>query len=259
MKKILKIYFLLSLYAIESAVATRWAMAIFIFGKLIRLALFFVFTYFLFVGTSGVLNYGRNEGLLFVVYFYFISALAQMFFREAYRFRPRVISGEFDYDLIRPVHPILRCLLGGFDLHDLLTLPILLFVLMKVLLFFQFDFYHLFLLTILSVNEITTLFAFHVIVAAWVTINPDVDHGLMIYRDLETMGRFPVDIYKEPLKTILTFLLPIGLAFTLPIKSFLGLVNFQTILFSFLVGATSLFLSLRFWDFAVKKYSSASS
>ncbi len=259
MKKILKIYLLLSLYAIESSIATRWAMAIFIFGKLLRIILFFLFTYFLFMGAGGVLGYSKNEGMLFVTYFYFISAVAQMFFREAYRFRPRVISGEFDYDLIRPIHPILRCLLGGFDLHDLLTLPVLLFVLIKTLSFVGFDFSQTLLLVLLSVNAVVTLFAFHVFVAGWVTMNSDVDHGLMIYRELEAMGRFPVDIYKEPLKTILTFLLPIGLAFTLPVKSYLGLVGLPIILFTFGVGIFSIILSFKFWDVAIKKYSSASS
>lgn len=259
MKKIIKIYLLLSLYAIESSIATRGAMAIFIFGKMLRIIVFFVFTYFLYVGTNGILGYSKNEGLLFVAYFYFISAVAQMFFREAYRFRPRVVSGEFDFDLIRPVHPVLRCLLGGFDLHDLLTLPLLLFVLIKTLSFVGFDFVQALLLISLSVNAVVTLFSFHVLVAGWVTMNPDVDHGLMIYRDLESMGRFPVDIYQEPLKTILTFLLPIGLAFTLPVKSYLGLVNLPVILFTFAVGIISLFLSFKFWNFAIKKYSSASS
>ncbi|MDO8515267.1 MAG: ABC-2 family transporter protein [bacterium] len=259
MKKLFKTYLLLSLYAMESSIATRGAMAIFIFGKLLRIALFFAFTYYIFTGTGGVLGYGKSESLVFVAYFYFISAVAQMFFREVYRFRPRVISGEFDFDLIRPVHPVLRCLLGGFDLHDLLTLPILFFVLAKSLSFIGFDIGQTFLLIFLSINAIATLFSFHVLVAGWVVMNPDVDHGLMVYRDLETMGRFPVDIYKEPLKTVLTFLLPIGLAFTLPVKTYLGLVNWPTIIFSFLVGAFSLFLSFKFWNFAIKKYSSASS
>lgn len=259
MKKLLKIYLLLSLYAIESSIATRWAMVIFIFGKILRIALFLFFAYFLFVGTNGILNYTKNEGLLFVAYFYFISAVAQMFFREAYRFRPRVISGEFDFDLIKPVHPILRCLLGGFDLHDFLTLPILFFVLVESLSLVGFNFNQTMLLILLSVNAVVTLFSFHIFVAGWVVMNPDVDHGLMIYRDLESMGRFPIDIYKEPFKSILTFILPIGLAFTLPVKSYLGLVDYSLILLTFLVGIFSFLISLKFWNYSIKKYSSASS
>jgi ABC-2 type transport system permease protein len=258
-KKIGKIYWLLSLYAIESAIATRWAMAIFIFGKLFRMGVFLFFTLFLFRGTGGVLNYSQNESLLFVVYFYFVSAAAQMFFREAYRFRPRLISGEFDYDLIRPVHPVLRCLLGGFDLHDLLTLPFLALALGKAVALFSFGAGEIALLFLLTINAIVGLFAFHLLFAAWMIIFPDVDHGLMMYRDLETMGRFPVDIYREPLKTALTFVFPVGLAFTLPVKSFLGLVSWPVVLFSFMIGVAMLTVGFKFWDFAVKKYSSASS
>jgi ABC-2 type transport system permease protein len=81
----------------------------------------------------------------------------------------------------------------------------------------------------------------------------------MIYRDLTSLGRLPVDIYKEPLKAFLTYLIPVGIMMTLPAKAAMGLVAPMGILVAFLVGAIALIVAFRFWNYALTKYSSASS
>lgn len=245
--------------SIEVVIATRWAMLIFIFGKLLRLSLFIAFVYFLFSGNRTLLGYGQDQALLFVSTFYLLSGIGQMFFRETYRFRPRVVSGELDYDLIRPIHPLLKNVFGGFDLQDLITLPIITGVVIVVISHLDFNAGNILAYVLLSLNALLIMFALHVAILGVIIFTPDVDHGLMMYRDIETMGRFPVDIYKEPLRQILTFVVPVGLMFTIPAKAFLGLLSWQTVVISFLVGIASVYVALRFWNFAVKKYSSASS
>jgi ABC-type uncharacterized transport system permease subunit len=46
---------------------------------------------------------------------------------------------------------------------------------------------------------------------------------------------------------------------TLPVKVFLGIVSPTGILISFGIAVLAIFLSLRFWNFALTKYTSASS
>jgi len=40
---------------------------------------------------------------------------AQLLFRDVYRFRPKVVSGDFDLILVKPINPLFRVLLGGAD------------------------------------------------------------------------------------------------------------------------------------------------
>ena len=87
----------------------------------------------------------------------------------------------------------------------------------------------------------------------------ELGYGVMIYRDLTSLGRFPVDIYREPLRGFLTFLVPVGIMMTLPAKALMGLVNLQAVVLSFTLSFVLIFLSLKFWNFALTKYSSASS
>lgn len=243
----------------QAILATRLGVLVFMFGKLARFFLLLTFVYFLFGGTQDLLGYGRYETLLFILTFFFLGSAGQMLFREVYRFRGRIVSGDFDFDLVKPIHPLLRNIFGGFDLMDLLTMPIFIFALGGVIAKLNFDLSQLLLYGLLSINGLIIMFAVHVFVAGFGVITTEVDHAAMVYRDLETMGRFPVDIYKEPLRQILTFVVPVGLMFTFPAKALLGLLSWQAVVGAFGVGMLSLYLSLKFWDFAVKRYSSASS
>ena len=81
----------------------------------------------------------------------------------------------------------------------------------------------------------------------------------MIYRDITNLGRFPIDIYKQPLQGILTYLIPVGIMITLPAKALMGLVSPWGVILSFLVGAAAVLVSIRLWNFALTKYTSASS
>lgn len=245
--------------SVQTVIASRFGMIIFVFGKLFRIGIYLAFIYFLFSGTKGILGFDRNQIMLFLLTFTFLGAVGQMFLREVYRFRGRIVSGEFDFDLVKPIHPLLHNLAGGFDVLDLITMPIIVFVLAKVMSQINFDLVQLFLYIILSINGLLIITAIHILVAGFGIIYTDIDHMLMTYRDIETMGRFPVDIYKEPLRQILTFVIPIGIMFTVPAKALLGLVSWQGVIGALMVGLISITLSFRFWNFAVKKYSSASS
>jgi ABC-2 type transport system permease protein len=68
-----------------------------------------------------------------------------------------------------------------------------------------------------------------------------------------------VEIYGSPVRQILTFVIPVGLIFTLPANALLaGLPPFQLLMI--LTGAGGFYwLMLQFWHYALKKYSSASS
>jgi ABC-2 type transport system permease protein len=101
--------------------------------------------------------------------------------------------------------------------------------------------------------------AFHIIVLSFAIVTLEVDHTVMIYRDLTSLGRLPIDIYQQPLKAFLTYLIPVGIMITLPAKAIMGLTSLPEVLIAFLVGLIAIFISFKFWNYALTKYSSASS
>lgn len=233
---------------------------IFFVSKLLRYGLFLVFLFLLMNGVKNLGGYTREQIIIFYLIFNIIDTLGQLLFREVYYFRPLVISGNFDMVLTKPFNPLIRVLLGGPDLMDTGVFVILIGMLVYTLSnFVRLDSFLIFYFVLMIINSLLITAAFHISVLAIGILTLSVDHLIMIYRDLSSLMRIPVDIFTNPLRTLLTFIIPIGIMFTFPAKVLFGLLSWQLILISFLFGVVSLFLSLKFWNYSLRQYQSASS
>lgn len=254
-----KIWWMLTRDSFSVVLGQRVALLFFLIGKFIRFTFFVGFLYFLISGTNNLAGYNSLQAIFFFLVFNVLDVLAQFFFREVYRFRPKIISGDFDLTLIKPANALFISLMGGADFIDLITIPPLLFAVYYVGRLLDPSLIQVGLFFLLTINGLIIATAFHIAVLALGIITLEVDHTIMIYRDLTSFGRFPVDIYKQPLQGILTYLIPVGIMVTFPAKAMMGLISSGGILVSFLVGIFVMVMSIRFWQFALTKYTSASS
>lgn len=254
-----KIWWLLTRDSFSVVLGQKVALLFFLIGKLIRFGFFVGFLYFLVKGTNGFLGYNSNQIIFFFLIFNLVDVLAQFFFREVYRFRPKIVTGDFDLTLVKPANALFMSLLGGADIIDFITIPPLLFAVYYVGNLLHPNFSQIFIFLVLTLNGFLIATAFHIAVLALAIISLEIDHTIMIYRDLTSFGRFPVDIYKQPLQGILTYLIPVGIMITFPAKALMGLMSIGGIITSLIVGIVVILISFRFWNFALKKYASASS
>jgi ABC-2 type transport system permease protein len=254
-----KIWLLMSKNSFLVVLAQKKVLFIFLLGKILRFIFFMTFLYFLVSGANSLMGYSVNQTIFFFLTFMVIDTTAQFFYREVYRFRSLVVSGDFDLVLTKPFSSLFRVLMGGADVIDLITIPPL----------YAVTFYYGSLLTpsapqvylyiTLLISGFLISTSFHILVLAIGIITLEVDHTMMIYRDISSMARFPVDIYKQPLRGVLTYLLPIGVMITLPAKALMGYVTPFGIFISISFGVLTLYLAISFWNLALQKYSSASS
>lgn len=232
---------------------------IFFVAKVLRFSFFLGFLFFLLKGTRTLAGYDQSQVIFFFLTFNVVDVFAQFLFREVYRFRPLVVSGDLDLILAKPFNPLFRVLLGGADIIDLTTIiPLLLAVFFAGRLLSpnpaQVGLY-----IVLVVVGITIAMAFHIAVLALGIITLEIDHTILVYRDLKNLGRLPVDIYKQPLQGFLTYLIPVGIMVTFPAKALMGLLTPTGAVTCLAFAAGSLYLALKFWSFALTKYTSASS
>lgn len=258
-KKYAKLWWLMSKNSFVSVFYSKFSLALFLFGKILRFTFFILFLVFLLKGTHDLAGYDLNETLFFFLTFSLVDVVAQFLFREVYRFRPLLVSGDFDLILSKPMSPLFRVLVGGADVIDLITMPPLLAAVISVGLKLSPSFVEIILYVGLLINGLAIATAFHIAVLALAIVSLEIDHTVMIYRDVMSLGRLPIDIYKEPLRSLLTFLLPVGIMVSFPAKALIGAISPVGILISFVVGFLSLFIAIRFWNFALTKYTSASS
>ena len=258
--KYIKLWWMMTFMVSQNSFVSRFGAGLFVLGKLIRFTFFLFFLLIIASRTHAIAGYTLWQIILFYLTFNLIDSLAQFFLREVYRFRSYVVSGDFDYFLTKPVPVLFRLLFGGSDILDI---PILIisffFIYISLSHLSSITFFNILIYIGLLINGFVIMLSFHILVLAIGVITTEVDNTLWLFRDLTQMGRFPIDIYRNPLRAFITFLIPVGIMITYPAKAAMGLLSVNAILISVFVSATLLYLSTRFWRFSLKKYSSASS
>jgi ABC-2 type transport system permease protein len=183
-----------------------------------------------------------------------------MIMRGVYSFEPKIRTGAFDFTLTKPLNPLFQALIGSPDFNDVLAaIPL-----------FGFSFWYLIghgyfaemgtslLFLLYLANGMLIAAAFHIFVLCVGIAFLEVDNAVWMYRDIIQMGRFPIDIYREPMRWIVTFIVPTGIMISYPARELIGKAsNFAWI--GLVVGVVLFVLSLLTWKRALKAYSSASS
>jgi ABC-2 type transport system permease protein len=257
--KNLKVWRLYTLNSFQQILANKAGFLIFIPGKIIRLVMFFIFLNLVFSRSGGLGNYTGNQAIFFYLSFNLIDTASQLLFREVYRFRPLLVSGDFDFVLTKPLNPLVRVLLGGADLFDLIMLVGILFFTVIVGNSLHPSLISWIIYFLLIINGLLLSLSFHLFVLGLGIRVLTVDHLIMIYRDLTSLMRIPVDLYVSPLRQILTFVIPIGIMFSYPPQALMRLLSFNNFTLALALTFGFLFLSFVYWRRSLNYYQSASS
>lgn len=206
-------------------------------------------------------GYSTDEMIIFFLTYQFVEVLAQMFFRGVYMFSNKVRTGEFDFTLTKPINTLFQILTGHPDVIDVIF--IIPTTIISIWIALQLDitvtaasfFWYLILLFMAFLIAA----ALHIIIISVGILTTEIDGAIWLYRDLIDMGRFPVTIYLEPLRFALFFLVPIGMMITIPSQILLNQPPTYSGLLAGIFGIGFLFISIKFWGWSLKQYSSASS
>lgn len=259
-KRYFKLWWMMTVAYSQIAFVSRFGAILFIIGKLLRFASFTLFLFLLLSQTKTLAGYSLWQVMLFFLTFTILDISAQAILREVYRFREYVVSGDFDYILLKPISALFRSLFGGSDSLDLLQLFIAaMFLFYAIGQLDTISYMGIFTYILLFLNGLLIALSFHIVVLGMAILTTEVDNAIMLYRDIVQMGRVPIEVYQQPLRGFLTFILPIGIMIAFPAKALMGLLSIENICIALFVGVCAFFISLQFWKYALKRYSSASS
>src|SRR3989344_705755 len=255
MNRSLKIFLFYSKLSLKTIIQGKLGIFLFTLGKIFRFVFLLSLIYLVFSKTRLVKGYSLDQMIVFYLTFNIVDTTAQILFREVYRFRPMVVSGSFDLTLLKPHHPFFRVLVGGLDFLDVfLLIPTIILTIYFILKLPGITLLPTAFYLLLIANSLVMATAFHIAVLALAILPTEVDHTIMIYRDLTALGRFPMDIYKEPVRGIFTFIIPVGIMMGFPPKALLGLLSPTFFLFSLILSTMLFLISLKLWNLALKKY-----
>ena len=104
----------------------------------------------------------------------------------------------------------------------------------------------------------TIIFSFLMILATcafwWIRL----DNILNIFQSMYEAGRWPIAIYPPWLRAILTFLVPIGFAITVPAEGLVGRMSITTLATALALAVVLPLIARWFWLIGVRHYSGAS-
>ena len=259
MKRYITVWWILTLGTSQIAFQSRFGALLFLLGKLLRYVLFLLFLVLLINRTKVIVGYTFWQIVLFYATFNLLDTLPQFFFRNVYRFRQQILNGYFDNLLLKPLPSLFQPLFGGSDILDLLIVILSIgFIYVSALHNNHITQFGIFLYIVLLLNGFIISLAFHVFVLSAGILSTAVDNTVMLYRDLTQMGRLPIEIYQEPLRGMITFIIPVGIMMTYPAEAFMGLLSWWGVVLAFLFGGGLLVTSMRFWSYALQHYTSAS-
>jgi ABC-2 type transport system permease protein len=112
------------------------------------------------------------------------------------------------------------------------------------------------LLTVSGAIVIYSLWIVLIALTFWFT---KFDNNVTILQALLDAGRYPVTVYPVWLRIIVTFIIPIAVATTVPLQALRGELDLQHVLIFLVIGIVSFWISSKVWKAGLERYSGASS
>lgn len=260
LQKYVHLWYLFSALSLQHTTMSRAGVVLFTFAKVIRYIFFLSFLLLLQSKTSAIGKYSFWEVILFFTTFNFIDTAVQLFFREVYRFNQKIQKGEFDFYLLQPISPLFRSLLGGSDILDIpLLIVSLLAIIISISNLSQITFFGIMIYLVLVLNGIFIALSFHILILCIGLVSTVMDQILWMYRDITLLGRVPIDVYKEPIRSVVTFIIPVGIMVAFPPQSLLGLLQPMFFFIAILVSVMLFVASILLWRKMLQYYTGAGS
>jgi ABC-2 type transport system permease protein len=216
----------------------------------------------IFTNTPSLGGWGPGEVIALLGVFRLVNTLmGALIWPATERFNTGVRDGSLDYLLLQPVNSLFMIsfsrivlwrawdiLLGlglivyGLGQSSAVTSPasVIVFVL-------------------LMASGAAIIYSLWIVLIAFTFWFTKFDNNVTILQALLEAGRYPATVYPPWLRVIVTFVVPVAVATTVPLQAPRGDLLFWQIVLFLLVSALSLFVASRVWRAGIKRYSGASS
>jgi len=187
--------------------------------------------------------------------------LAMFIWPNTEKFNSSVRDGSFDYMLLQPVNSMFLVSFSRITvwrIADLFIAAALLVVGINMAGSTATPFNVLTFL-LLAISGALVIYSLWIVLIAFTFWFTKFDNNVTILQALTDTGRYPITVYPWWLRVIVTYIIPIGLATTVPVQALRGELTGWNVIIYLMVSAASLLIAARVWKIGVKRYSGASS
>jgi ABC-2 type transport system permease protein len=210
--------------------------------------------------TIGGWDFGELIGLLGVFRLVHMLMMA-LIWPNTEKFNQSIRDGSMDYTLLQPVNSMFLVTFSRITIWrfwDLILSVVLITigVNMSGSTTTPLDILIFFLLTVSGAIVIYSLWIVLIALTFWFT---KFDNNVTILQALLDAGRYPVTVYPVWLQILVTFVVPIAVATTVPLQGLRGDLTFSRVLIFITIGIASFLIASQVWKRGLKQYSGASS
>ncbi|MCO5186461.1 MAG: ABC-2 family transporter protein [Anaerolineae bacterium] len=176
------------------------------------------------------------------------------------RFMQDVQKGTFDFVLTKPVDAQFMASTRQFQLWKLIDVVLGLAIIGWALwrMQAQITILQIVLAALLLGIGMVIVYSFWMILGTMAFWMIRVDNMFQIFNAMFVAGRWPVNIYPTGLRAVLTFVVPIAFAVTVPAEALIGRITPTTFALAFGVGIGLFVVARLFWRYGIRSYSGAS-
>jgi len=177
------------------------------------------------------------------------------------KFNQSIRDGSMDYTLLQPINSMFLVTFSRITIWrawDLILAAILIVVGVNMSgdTTTAIDILTFILLTITGAIVIYSLWIVLIALTFWFT---KFDNNVTILQALLDAGRYPVTVYPVWLRILVTFVVPIAVATTIPLQGLRGELTPSRVLMFVAIGILSFLIASQVWKRGLKQYSGASS
>ena len=212
--------------------------------------------------TDEVAGWSRNEALLLVGIYRIVEGVLALQIAPNLMAIPNAVQdGDMDFVLLRPVSSQFLVSLRTFSLPEVanVLIGIILTVYAGNLAGVRWSITGIIEALAFGICGIVLLYAlwFAIVTCSFWLVQMTTINTLF-YSLFET-ARYPVSFFKGVVRAFLTFAVPVAFATTFPSEALLGRADGRLLPAGLVLAAVALVATHRFWNYAVRHYSSASS
>jgi len=216
----------------------------------------------IFSNTETLGGWGFGELIALLGVFRLINTLMiALIWPNTEKFNQSIRDGSMDYTILQPVNSMFLVTFSRITvwrIWDLVLAAILIVVGITRSgdITTPFSILTFILLTVSGAIVIYSLWIVLIALTFWFT---KFDNNVTILQALMDAGRYPVTVYPVWLQIIVTFIIPIAVATTVPLQALRGELDLLRVGLFFVIGIVAFLVASRVWKAGLKRYSGASS
>jgi ABC-2 type transport system permease protein len=216
----------------------------------------------IFSNTNNLAGWGPGELITLLGVFRLVNMLmSAVIWPATEKFNTSVRDGSLDYVLLMPANSLFLVTFARIVVWRIWELALAIVLIVYGVHFSGevITWQNLFYFIVLAVTGALVMYSLWVVLVALTFWFVKFDNNVTIIQALMDSGRYPVSIYPPWLRMMVTYLIPIAVATTVPVQGLRGELSGNQVALFLVIGLAAFLVATRVWRAGVRHYSGASS